>query len=219
MRQLAFLILLAASSLSACKTIPTGTQLIAAGKTALDESVVCCNDLSQAISMSLPLEKATQILDAKSQSMIFGGYKSFFVLYALPAYEKPYSIIVSSFSNGNTSNTSLFLPRISLHGANHESRREYDDKSLRNRGTSLERTIFINPENREDRYLLVRASDLSAKIEQNISTVTSSSVYVGPGVAAYYSSGFDGKVVIQSSPVGRLEVEVKGLFEKSGVKK
>jgi hypothetical protein len=213
------LIIVTVMTLSACNTVPTGTQLIADGKTALATSIICCTDLSQATFIPLPVEKVKQSLDAKSQSMIFEGQKSFFVIYSLPRFEKPYSIVVSSFPSGNASDASLFLPRISLHGAKYELKREFDDKSLRNRGNSLERTIFINPENRDEQYLLIRASDLNAKIERNVSIVTANPVYVAPGVTAYYHTGADGKVVIQSSPVGRLEIEVQGLIEKTDAKK
>ncbi len=200
----------AAVLLSGCATT-SGTQLVENGKSALTQARICCETLQDVISLSMPIEKADHVLDEKSQAMMFDGQKSFFVMLALPKYDRPYRIVISSFSSGNATNAALFLPRISLHGADRKATREFDDKSLRSRGSSLERTIFINPENSAEQYLLIRASELSAKIEQNISIVTTSAVYVAPGVYVNISSGADSKVLVQSSPVGRLAIEVHGL--------
>jgi hypothetical protein len=205
-------VLLSAASLLlvSCATIPTGAKVVAEAKEALDGTPLCCKDLSTAPRSPLPLAPVTLQIDKKSPAFDFGGNKAFFVLHELPAYERPYSIFLTSQAAGTQQDIAVFIPRVAMYDANFNVTRYFDEKSLRNRGNNLERTVFINPANQHERYIAIYGSDLSASIERAYSMVTVQTVSTGL-VAFNLYSGIDGKSVLRSSPAGGLQIEVQGL--------
>lgn len=205
-------VVLAAASLLlvSCASIPTGTQLVADAKAALDAAPVCCGSLSTAARTPLPLAPATVQVAKTSPAFDFGGNKAFFVLYELPAWDRSYSINLSSQAAGTQTDVALFIPRIAMYDANFKVTRYFDEKSLRNRGNNLERTVFMNPADRSERYLAIYGSDLSASVERAYSMVTVQTVSTGFVTFNVYS-GVDGKSTLRSSPVGNLQLEVQGL--------
>jgi hypothetical protein len=205
---------LAAVVLCACATVPTGTKTVADGKEALDATPSCCRDLSTATFAPLPLKPMTVVLDKTSQAFDFGGNKAFFVLYELPQYTKPYSVFLTSQAAGTQADIAIFVPRIAVYDAQFKVTRYFDERSLRNRGNNLERTVFINPSNQNERYLAIYGSDLSASVERAYSMVTVQTVVSGPFVFNIYG-GQDGKSVLRSSPVGKLQLEVQGLASEA----
>jgi len=84
------------------------------------------------------------------------------------------------------------------------------EKTLRNRGTNLERTVFFAPQDRAERYLAIYGSDLAASIERAYSIVTATPVFAGPVMFNLYG-GQDGKSTLRSAPTGKLKIEVQGL--------
>lgn len=196
--------------LAGCAQIPPGTKVVAAGKQALDAAPLCCASLATAQRGALPLQPQQVEIDAKAQAFDFGGNKAFFVLYELPAYAKPYSILLTSLAGGQQGDVALLVPRVALYDADFKVTRFFDEKTLRNRGDNLERTVFVNPSNAQERYIAVYGSDLSASIERAYSMVTVTPVAAGPVMFNLYG-GRDGKSVLRSSPVGKLQIEVQGL--------
>lgn len=197
-------------ALVGCQTMQTGGQIVNDGVAALNTTPLCCTHLSQAKKVPLPLTPSDIAVDAKSQAHMFDGTKAFFVLVELPAYEKPYSITFTSSAKGVINDNALFIPRVSVYDSEFIATRTFDEKSLRNRGNNLERTVFINPQNSGDRYIAVHGSDLSASIERPYSEATYNTVVVGI-VMFNVVSGHDGKSMLRSSPTGALHIEVSGL--------
>lgn len=203
--------LAAAAALTGCKTMPTGAQLVDEGVVAIGKAPLCCGaSLATAKRLTLPAEPATIEINATLQAFNFGGNKAFFLLYELPPFSQPYSIAFTSSASGQLNDAAIFVPRVALYDAQFNVVRYFDEKTLRNRGNDLERTVFINPDNKAERYLAVYGSDLSASIERSYSLVTVTPVVSGPFVFNIYN-GHDGKSTLRSSPTGNLHVAVTGL--------
>lgn len=205
-------LLLAASVLllTACAA-PSGRKLVAEAKKALEVAPVCCPDLSSAARSPMPLVPTKVLIDKTLPAFDFGGQKAFFVLYELPAYERPYSIFLTSKSAGTLQDVAIFIPRVAMYDADFKVTRFFDERTLRNRGNDLERTVFINPGNRQERYIAVYGADLSASIERAYSMVTVQTVSTGFVTFNIYG-GQDGKSTLRASPTGSLEIETKGLI-------
>ena len=203
--------------LAGCAVVPTGLERVAQGKKQLDDAKVCCATLAEARKLALPLDRSTLIIDNTLQAFDFGAGKAFFVIYELPVFERTYSVSISSVPGGPLTDMALFVPRVALYDGSFRRTRFFDEKTLRNRGTTLERTIFINPHNSDEKYLVVSGSDLSSSIETSYSTVTYTPIVAGP-VVFNLVGGQDGKAQLRTSPTGQLEIEVGGLTQRSPAK-
>lgn len=216
MRPHLYAVALACAAFAGCATVPNAAKLVAQGREALEMAPLCCTSLGQARVQPLPLGEAKLVIDTQAQAFDFGGNKAFFLLYELPAYATPYSVALSSKSQGSLQDAALFIPRVAVFDANHKLTRYFDEKSLRNRGNDLERTVFFNPGDAHERYLAIYGSDLSASVERAYSMMTVQTIMAGPVMFNVYN-GHDGKSLLRSSPTGQLQLEVQGLGEaKSG---
>jgi hypothetical protein len=208
MRPLLFVAAFTIATLTACAT--TGTQVAADGKQMLEKAALCCTTLSDATSLPLPLEKQEMRIDGSRQAFPFGGTKSFFVMYRLPEFKGTYSILVSSSPEGTVNDTAIFLPRVTTYDASFKPLRYFDESTLRSRGSTMERTIFINPSNAAERYITIHASDLSAPMQRTVSMQTFQQVYVGTGFVMV-QNGADVKSTLRPVPIGTVGIEVNGL--------
>ncbi|MGL4576103.1 MAG: hypothetical protein ACRCV9_15065 [Burkholderiaceae bacterium] len=202
----------AALALAGCATMPTGVQVVEQGKQELAAAPLCCKSLQEAQRSNLPVtaEPVTVLMDKTRQAFDFGGSKAFFVLYELPQFASTYSVVITSQPQGPIADTALLIPRVALYDAQFKPTRFFDEKTLRNRGNLLERTIFFNPQNAGERYIAIFGSDLSSSIERAYSMVTVTPIVAGP-IVFNMVSGHDGKSVLRSSPTGTLKLEVQGL--------
>lgn len=199
--------------LAGCAVVPSGLERVAEGKKQLSDAKVCCTTLADARRMALPSDRSTLTIDNTQQAFDFGAGKAFFVLYELPVFERTYSVSISSMPGGPLTDMALFVPLVALYDASFRRTRFFDEKTLRNRGNTLERTIFINPGDASEKYLVVSGSDLSSSIETSYSTVTYTPVVAGP-VVFNIVGGQDGKTHLRTSPTGQLEIEVGGLTQQ-----
>lgn len=206
MRRLLSLVALAL--LSACAA--PGRDLLAQSTKALADAPVCCATLAGARRQPLPAQPVEVVIDHTAQAFAFGGNKAFFVLYELPPFTDTYSIVLTSFAQGTLHDVAIFIPRVATFDAQFNLRRYFDEQTLRNRGNNVERTIFINPADRAERYIAVYGSDLSASIERAYSMMTVTPVTVGAVTFNIYG-GQDGKSTLRSSPGGKLRIDVQGL--------
>ena len=208
MRRVGFVLACAAAMLAGCAN--QGRQIVADSAKSLAAAPVCCATLATAKRVALPPQRADVVIDANAQAFDFGGNKAFFVLYELPPFKDTYSVVLTSVASGTMQDTALFIPRVATYDANFKVVRYFDEKSLRNRGHDLERTVFFNPQDRNERYLAIYGSDLSASIERAYSEVTVTPVFAGPVMFNVYG-GRDGKTTLRSSPTGKLTLETQGL--------
>jgi hypothetical protein len=199
---------LAALALAGCAT--TGKEHLARSVDELAQAPVCCKVLGEARRLPLPAGASEVTLDKTSQAFDFGGTKAFFTLYELPPFRQPYSVAVTSVAAGAIDDVALLVPRMATYDAQFNVVRYFDEKSLRNRGNNLERTVFVNEADSRERYIAVYGSDLSASVERAYSMVTVTPVMVGPVMWNVYG-GKDGTSTLRSSPSGKLKLEVRGL--------
>jgi hypothetical protein len=200
-----------AALLAGCAT--PGKDVVAAGSVDLAAAPLCCGaTLAEAPRKPLPAaaQPLALALDKASPAWSFGGVKAYFVLFELPAYSQPYSFTITSQPSAGIGDLALLIPRVALYDAQWQPTRYFEEKTLRNRGNQLERTVFVNPGNAGERYVAIFGSDLSASIERSYQMVTSTPVFAGP-VMFNMVSGHDGKSVLRSSPVGNLTLQVHGL--------
>jgi len=197
-----------AALLTGCAT--QGRDIVADSSKSLAAAPVCCKTLATARRVPLPAQHADVVIDANAQAFDFGGNKAFFMLYELPPFKDTYSLVLTSVAGGTMQDTALFIPRVATYDADFKVVRYFDEKSLRNRGNNLERTVFFNPQDRSERYVAIYGSDLSASIERAYSEVTVTPVFAGPVMFNVYG-GRDGKSTLRSSPMGTLTIETQGL--------
>ena len=197
-----------AASLQGCAT--PGRELLAQSNKALADAPVCCATIATAKRQPLPVQPVEVVVDQTAQAFDFGGNKAFFVLYELPAFTDTYSIVIVSQAQGTVQDTALLVPRVATFDADFKLQRYYDEKTLRNRGDNVERTVFLNPANRAERYIAIYGSDPAAAIERAYSMATVTPVSTGYVTFNIYS-GVDGKSTLRSAPAGKLKIEVQGL--------
>jgi hypothetical protein len=172
--------------------------------------VPCCQQLKQFASLALPLEKTELRLDENSPVHDFGQGKQAFLLLALPAYKQTYAISVANLplgpgSGGGSDHTHIAM-RIQTLDAEFSPLRVYPHTGMKKRGSGYEKTIFINPANQNEHYLLVYGA-LNLEPEQ-VTVSRTDVVFVGTG---FFIGGVDKPFTLSASSRGVLSVEVKGL--------
>jgi hypothetical protein len=200
------------AALSGCGTpTPNGKSVLAYGQASLDATPLCCTagGLAEASRSALPLAPTNVEIDQRAQAHDFGGNKAFFVLYELPKFTEPYAIKLVSRPKGTMDDVAILVPRVAMYDASFRLTRFFDDKTLRNRGNDLERTVFINPQDAAERYIAIHGSNLSASIERAYSMMTVTPVVAGPVMFNMYG-GQDGKSTLRSAPTGSVQIEVQG---------
>ena len=171
----------------------------------------CCQTVQGLRKEPLPVLKPVSFtMDASRPVFRIGPDKSYVLAFELPRFEKPYAVTVSSLTQGAITDSWLFVPRVTLMDEHSQVTRSFSEESLRTRGRAVERTVFINPSNASERYLVVHAAALKSSYVRDVQAVTTQAVAVGTGMA-YWTSGADVKAVTRSAPIGELEVSVEGL--------
>jgi hypothetical protein len=201
----------AALWLQGCVTL-SGAQLSATAAADLESAPLCCPaGLAQAPVQPLPdtpKEPEAITIDAKRPAHVFGGGKGFFVLLALPPFEAPYSIEFTSDAAGPLHNSAIFVPLITTFDADFKAVRQFGEDGLRQRGQQVERTIFVNPSNRQERYLAVYGKGTPSTASTQYAVINSSPVVAGP-VMFNVISGSDIKGIRSTAATGTVRVKVK----------
>lgn len=103
---------------------------------------------------------------------------------------------------------------MALYDASFQPTRYFDETTLRRRGTTLERTVFLNATDAGERYLAIFASDGGGAVDWAHSTVEQYLVPVGPALMWFYR-GVDAKSSLRPAPTGTVVIEVEGLSPPS----
>lgn len=103
----------------------------------------------------------TQRVDATAPCYVArDGAASVYAPYALPRYSRPYQVTVQSQTEGE----SLFAPEVRLLDADGRVTRVLAFDRFSTRGDILQATVFLGPDNKDERYLVVgSASDAVGK--------------------------------------------------------
>lgn len=195
------------------------------------ETSICCKPYTALVKTALPLEAIEHKLDEKSPTYDFGTGTQTYLLLELPAYTKPYHINIADmpqapgiFNRENFSQIPLIIETLD---SNYISMRMYKHGSMKKRGMGYDKTIFINPSNSSEKYILIYGD---TKASNETSTISEKNFDIGSTVAvnllviiasggryipngAMMQGGDDRKISIVASDKGVLSIQVKGLSE------
>lgn len=211
--------------LPGCATAPPATDTVAAARAALAAATSCCTTLAEAPRTPLPLEETSLLIGIDRPVFDFDGRRAFFVLFELPRFTVPYSILVESQPSDAAASVekgggllgfstsaakTLLTPGILMLDDAFSTLRRFDHNGLRPRGDGLERTIFINASNDGERYIAIYGIDREEVMTKTYGVVTSTPIIAG-GVGGVFISGQDQTARIHFAPTGALRVKVQGL--------
>lgn len=190
----------------------TGEQVVAHSRAVLDSRAASAASIDQLPRKPLPL-KPTVLAFGEEHADVFtlDGQKSYVAVLELPAFQRTYSVTVTSNPQGSALDTWVFTPRITMLDEHFKTTRTFTEESLRSRGSALERTVFFNPGNSRDRYLVIHGGALKAAYQRDVQVISTQQLSNGMGGFVNWSSGADAKGMVRPSPVGKVEVTVDGL--------
>jgi hypothetical protein len=168
----------------------------------------CCEPLSTLTKTVLPKEKTEFNLNEKSLVHDFGQGPQPYLLIELPSFTKTYSIGIADLPQlpglfNKTSYTQLAL-QIQTLDAEFIVKRDYSYSGMKKRGLGYEKTVFINPTNSSEKYILVRG--VLNVSPQDVTVSKTDIVFVGTG---YFIGGADTKLTLLPIGMGVLVVDVK----------
>lgn len=176
-------------------------------------STSCCKLIGASQKLALPVKRKEISIDEASLAFDFGDGAQPFVLIELARFTKPYSINIADLPQRSGNSASQNYTQLALHvqtlDESFSPKRSYAYTSMKKRGLGYEKTVFINSQNAEERYLLVRGVMNVPPSEMTISS--QDIVFVGTG---FFLGGQDKKLYLQSASKGVVAVEVSGLGEK-----
>lgn len=198
--------LLAAAILSGC------VATVAQQRESLDQARICCQTLAQLPFVPLTPGKPKSIkLDATSLAFDFDGAKSFFFAARLPPYAGPLLLAIESHGTvvpKNPEMTSVFRPDVMFLDTSFQvTRRVSPDTFRRSRGADLRGTVFINPENAADTYVVVFTDPRGAAEGGTVKGFTAHTFSLGG--APITLDGSEHAVPLSFSATGRLTLDLQ----------
>jgi hypothetical protein len=179
--------------------------------TASVEATECCKHYFDLIKTTLPLVFTKISIDEKTSVFNFAKKSQSYVLFELPEYTQPYSLIVHNFPVApgifNSSSYTQIPLRIETFDSDFKSKRIYKHTEMKKHGIGFDKTVFINPQNKNERYILIYG-DIEAGVEE-ITISKTDVVFVGTG---FFIGGEDKKISVAASDKGLISVDVKGLI-------
>jgi hypothetical protein len=194
--------------------------------------IECCKQLQVLTKTPLPTKPSELKLDETTPTFDFENGSQTYVFLELPPYKKPYHINITNVPQApgifNRSEFSQIPLRIELLDESFNRKRAYKYQDMKKRGLGFEKTIFINPTNESEKYLLVYGDIKALPEEKTISesAVTATGAISGLALTllvaaatggAYIpvntiiADGVDRKVSVAANDKGILLIEPKGL--------
>ena len=160
--------------------------------------------------MALPSEKGELKLDETSPLHDFGQGRQPFLLIELPPFVKAYEIQFSNLPQPPKQKTSDEFTRLAMRietlDADFSPIRTYLHSGMKKRAMGYEKTVFFNPGNQNERYLLIYGA-LNLEPER-ITVSRTDVVFVGTG---FFIGGTDQAITLLAANHGVVVVEAKGL--------
>jgi hypothetical protein len=158
----------------------------------------------------LPLEKTELLLNDSSPVHNFGQGGQPFLLIELPPFQKPYEVHLSNLPQRPRQKSNVHLTQLAMRietlDADFSPVRTYVHSGMKKRAMGYEKTVFINPGNQNERYLLIYGA---LNLEPEHVTVSKTDVvFVGTG---FFIGGTDQAISLQAADHGVVMVETKGL--------
>jgi hypothetical protein len=158
---------------------------------------------------ALPAEQQGFEVDEKMPTHDFGHGPQPYLLIELPTFQAPYEVRlrneIQEMEAASSKQFTRLVPHVQTLKSDFAPARNYPSAKLRERNGSQELTVFFNPQNREERFLLVYG-DLKASVTELLRS-ESRTVFVGTG----FLDGADRRQVIHPFGKGRVLVEVRNL--------
>lgn len=172
--------------------------------------VKCCLQLKALAKVALPPEKAELKLDETSPVHNFGQGGQPYLLIELPPFVKAYEIHLSNLPQPPRQKSGDEFTRLAMRIATLDAEfspvRTYLHSSMKKRAMGYEKTVFVNPANQNERYLLIYGA---LNLEPERVTVSKTDVvFVGTG---FFIGGTDQAITLAASDFGVVVVETKGL--------
>lgn len=172
--------------------------------------VKCCLQLQALAKVALPPEKAELKLDETSPVHNFGQGGQPYLLIELPPFVKAYEIHLSNLPQPPKQKSADEFTRLAMRIATLDAEfspiRTYLHSGMKKRAMGYEKTVFINPANQNERYLLIYGA---LNLEPERVTVSKTDVvFVGTG---FFIGGTDQAITLAAADFGVVVVEAKGL--------
>lgn len=180
---------------------------LANGQTAVDTRL----DISPtALRQTLPAKQQGFEVDEKMPTHDFGHGPQPYLLIELPPFQAPYEVRlrneIREVEAASSKRLTRLVPHVQTLTADFALARNYPSTKLRERNGSQELTVFVNPQNRDERFILVYG-DMGARATELLRS-ESKTVFVGTG---FFLDGADNRQVIHPFDTGSVQVEVKNL--------
>lgn len=172
----------------------------------LSQLAPCCSEIEE-----IPVEKL--LLDGKARRFHLGdeyqtvikddGKRVFALKLELPNFSVPYSIKIKSLAKHDIA----LVPKLTFIDGDNAVSRVFTSKDFIFNLSEYESTIFLNEEQKLERYLLI-SEDLSARLQtQHRLGVNVNTISTGSGVTFSYGTG-DIKKTIHSGQGGEIEISL-----------
>lgn len=186
----------------------------------------CCAQFKDLVKSALPIELFELKLNETSPTFDFGNGSQAYHLIELPEYKKPYHININNIPQApgafNKTEYTQIAMLIKTFDGDLKLQRSYEHSGMKKRSLGFEKTVFINPNNATEKYLLVYGDTKAAEEDSTISERTMSKsglaitvlAAIATGGALYVpiaQDGTDRKIKISPSDKGILLIEPKGL--------
>jgi hypothetical protein len=199
-------------SVGAQSVVPESSPATAPVTPTLAITSPCCKQFIGFTKTALPIEKTQFKLDDNAPVHDFGQGVQPYLLIELPPFKTMYSIDIADIPQtpgvfNKNSHTQLAL-QIQTLDADFAPKREYGYTNMKRRGLGYEKTVFINPQNNSEKYVLVRG--ILNVSPQEVTLSKTDMVFVGTG---FFIGGTDAKVTVQPTSMGVVVVGVNGLSQ------
>jgi hypothetical protein len=124
------------------------------------------------------------------------------VLLALPSFDSPYAMRVAA-KIGKT----MLLPKIDMLDGQYQVLRSFGGETLKRRGTEMSLEVFFEPENAQERYVLIYPDPPHVHDTDHRTTSDPQTIYVGTG---YLVMGAERAADIAAGDSGDLVVSLLG---------
>lgn len=163
-----------------------------------------------AVPQPLPAEQQAFDINDTLPTHDFGQGSQPFLLIELPPFQAPYEVRLRNEVKDRGEPTpqrfTRLVPHIQTLKSDYSPARSYPSARLRERSGTQEMTVFFNPPNQDERYLVVYG-DLKAR-DTELLRSDSKTVFVGTG---FFLDGADHRQVIHAAAQGNVQVIVKPL--------
>jgi len=172
---------LAALGLSACAGLKHDAPLTDLTGRSCDASFVLDAASDLVINSEKPL---TQKVDASARCVATSAnVPAVYAPFRLPDFERAYRVTVESDITGQA----LFAPEILMIDAAGTVQRRIGNDRFSTRGSLLQATVFVNPENSGERYLVIASAagavgQVTSRVSSNVATMP---IMAGAGMFMY----------------------------------